>query len=134
MPFIKNRRGTVWQRFWSKVLITDYTSCWLWTGTINEKGYAYFKPDGKMVRAHKWIWEQFNGPIAGGLELDHKCRIRHCVNPAHLQPVTHLENMRRGFWASRTHCSKGHEFTPKNTRWNGKQRVCRECDNARSRR
>jgi hypothetical protein len=85
--------------------------------------------------AHRWAYEAFVGPIPEGLEIDHLCRNRACVNPAHLDPVTHQENMSRGKAARMTHCHKGHPFDEANTRMEAYgSRRCKECNNAASRR
>ena len=108
--------------------------CWLWTGSINESGYGLLieKAGGKQInhRAHRWSYEYHIGPIPDGLVLDHLCRVRRCVNPDHLEPVTDAENIRRGVsWnGSKTHCKRGHEFTSENTGiQNGNHRFCRAC-------
>ena len=80
-------------RFWSKVAFTE--SCWLWMATKFSPGYGSFKLHGKMVSAHRIAYEICNGPIPSGLELDHLCRVRNCVNPTHLEPVTKSENRKR---------------------------------------
>lgn len=95
--------------------------CWLWTKSRNAAGYGTFGVGKKTMLAHRWAYEHFVGPIAEGLELDHACVVPACVNPAHLDPVTHEENLRRSFerrgiGASATHCSKGHALTPDNLR------------------
>ncbi|WP_249139118.1 DNA (cytosine-5-)-methyltransferase [Actibacterium sp. MT2.3-13A] len=84
------------ERFWSKVEKTE--SCWDWTAALNEKGYGIFwsNDQDRSVRAHRFAYEQIDGEIPDGLELDHLCRNRKCVNPAHLEPVTGKENTRRG--------------------------------------
>lgn len=87
------------QRFWEKVDKT--ATCWLWRGAINRNGYGNFlaggtRADGlRYQEAHIVSYELHRGPIPDGLELDHLCRVHHCVNPDHLEPVTHTVNMRR---------------------------------------
>lgn len=123
-------------RFWQKVVPTGF--CWGWGGYHSRTGYAQFTPHpgDSPIPAHRYGYEQLVGPIPDGLVLDHLCRNRGCVNPDHLQPVTQQENTLRGFGpaamlAARTHCDKGHEFTPENTtpRANG-GRLCRQCERA----
>jgi hypothetical protein len=85
------------QRFWTMVSKTE--TCWLWTGGLS-RGYAMFWLDGKNVKAHRFAYELLVGPIPEGLVLDHVvargCKWRHCVNPAHLEPVTERVNILRG--------------------------------------
>lgn len=101
--------------------------CWLWQGTISQKGYAALWWDGKMRVAHRVIWEGLVGPIPEGLTLDHLCRVHNCVNPDHLEPVTNAENTRRGWRKNRWQCRNGHELTPENVYiWRG-ARICRTC-------
>lgn len=102
----------------------DPDGCWRWGGYHNEDGYARTKirtrPDStardwKTVLLHRALYEEVVGAIAVGMEIDHLCRHRWCVNPSHLEPVTHTENVLRGDgWggvnARKTHCKRGHEF------------------------
>lgn len=108
--------------------------CLLWTGSTGGDGrYGSFSIGGKLVRAHRWAYEQEHGPIPDGLVLDHLCRVTLCVNPAHLEPVTQRENVLRGeapsaLNAVKTHCDKGHPLDGDNlvTRKDG-GRQCRAC-------
>lgn len=118
--------------------------CWLYTGALMADGYARVKDAGPdlALLVHRVTYEALVGPIPGGLVLDHLCRVRNCVNPAHLEPVSGRENLIRGVAArlgERTHCAEGHEMTPANTVLNKRKlkggepspsRVCRECKNA----
>lgn len=104
--------------------------CWIWQARTH-KGYGVY---GGRV-AHREAYKRLVGPVPEGLELDHLCRRPACVNPAHLEPVTRDENVRRRV-AVRTHCKNGHEYTASNTRtsiqrgW--KVRTCRACDAIRT--
>lgn len=96
-------RGTPLQRFWRMVDL-DETGCWIWTGRVNPKGYGQFRPGGRgtsVAQAHRWAFELFVGSIPDGLHIDHLCRVKACVNPRHLEPVTDLENKRRAAEARR---------------------------------
>ncbi len=127
-------RRTTEERFFAKVVKTG-TGCWLWTAAKNDDGYGLFsgRPGGGTVRAHIWSYEHAVGPVPDGLQLDHLCRKRSCVNPAHLEPVTSAENTMRGeslqaVNAAKTHCKRGHEFTPENTYVTSSgSRSCRVC-------
>ena len=118
---------TVPERFWPKVEKTD--GCWLWKAYISTSGYGQFTISRRHYPAHRVSYELLVGRIPEGLEVDHLCRVRHCVNPDHLEPVTRLENIRRGICKRNlTHCLRGHEFTESNTyiQKNGCRR-CRTC-------
>lgn len=107
-------------------------SHWLWTGCVSKQGYGRMYHNRGTHGAHRVIYQILKGEIPEGLELDHLCRIRHCVNPTHLEPVTPRENLRRGVGigvvnAAKTHCKQGHEFIGENLYvWRG-WRKCREC-------
>lgn len=96
------------------------------------QGYGHISEGGRRGRillAHRVAWEIENGPIPEGLQVDHLCRNRKCVNPAHLEIVTQRENGRRGLKGElRTHCKHGHEYTAKSTYVNKYgHRNCRIC-------
>lgn len=79
-------------RFWAKVEKTE--DCWLWTAAANPYG-VFASGFGFQVKAHVWSWEQVNGPVPEGKELDHLCRVKRCVRPDHLEPVTKKQNAER---------------------------------------
>lgn len=118
-------------RFWRNVEKTE--GCWLWLGWLTEEGgYGRFRYDRGRVVAHRFAYELLVGPIPPGLELDHLCRTRRCVNPAHLEPVTHRENTLRGIspaarHAIKTHCPQAHPYDETNTRWYQGRRYCIAC-------
>jgi hypothetical protein len=108
----------------------DRSGCWLWPGPLNAYGYGVWK---RGTLAHRMVYELLAGPIASELTLDHLCRVRRCVNPAHLEQVPIAVNILRGTCnaaqnARKTHCDHGHPFDLLNTlvRRDGK-RECRAC-------
>lgn len=122
-------------RFLTKIVMRE-DGCWSWIGNSDRHGYGLFKYDRRQRLVHRVAYELFVDAIPEGLEIDHLCRNRLCVNPSHLEPVPHLENMLRSphFQGSgsgnprKTACCKGHEFTPENTRYERSgRRYCREC-------
>lgn len=100
--------------FWRKVQKTD--SCWIWTASLNNHGYGQFRRGRKHgAMAHRFAYEWAKGEIPTDFDIDHLCRNPRCVNPEHLEAVTHRENMLRGDTrpaqnAAKTHCPKGHEY------------------------
>ncbi len=110
--------------------------CWIWTGPINEKGYGIVNFKKKRIRAHRLMYELSRGPIDRGLVIDHLCRVRCCVNPAHMEVVTNKVNVLRGIGrtaanAKKTCCPKGHTYTESNTYVaSSGERRCRECNRA----
>lgn len=126
-------------RFWEKAIFAP-TGCWLWTGGRSGPGYGVFWWHGKLRPAHRVAYEQLVGAIPDGLDIDHVrargCVHRHCVNPAHLEPVTRSENNRRADmdrFSVRTHCKWGHPFDEANTYLHPRGRQCRECVRRRKR-
>lgn len=153
-------------RFWAKVDRTgplveprpDLGACWLWTGTRTQDGYGQFghNPSATskrvLVGAHRYVYEQFVGPIPDGFQVDHICHNiaaeaglchggdscvhRACCNPAHLEAVSGKTNALRSLGvtavnARKTHCARGHEFTPENTHiTQAGGRVCQTCRRA----
>ncbi len=116
-------------RLLDKIYIDD-NGCWIWTSVIHKQtGYARFKFNGKMEPAHRVSYWLFVGEIPEGLDIDHLCRVRHCVNYNHLEPVTRQENLRRGenYRRNKTHCPSGHEYSTENTYIYQNRRYCREC-------
>lgn len=111
---------TVLERFIEKYIVDPITGCWLWTARINTNGYGHFFHNGTMRDAHRVSYELHVGTVPDGLELDHKCRVRRCVNWDHLEPVTHKVNVHRGVGACannarKTHCPKGHPYDELNS-------------------
>src|SRR5439155_25592866 len=112
-------------------------ACWMWTGSTDRHGYGQARQRERTFRTHRAVYELLKGPIPAGLTLDHLCRVRRCVNPAHLEPVTNRENILRGVGPNRTHCPRGHPYDERNTfryTYRGStRRNCRACTRARTR-
>lgn len=134
------KRGlTISERFWSKVDTSG--ECWLWMAVRTVSGYGQFTPvHGKRAAAHRWAYAETYGAIPAGLTLDHLCRTRACVKPAHLEPVSVRINVLRGagrtaILAQQTHCKHGHPFDAVNTYHvpDANMRQCRTCKRLRQR-
>lgn len=120
-------------RFWEKVMPITESGCWVWTGAVNDKGYGQFRISQlrTAVYAHRLAYSTLIGEIPKGLELDHLCKVPCCCNPLHLEPVTHAENIKRGWWANKDTCSAGHLYENNTylTKEHG-HRVCLICKRA----
>jgi hypothetical protein len=143
MNAIKGRKGFVTkplqERLDAKINKTD--GCWLWSGSCTGGafgGYGIISYNGKKTLVHRLMYEMHVNPIPVGFEVDHLCRNKLCVNPLHLEAVTHKENMLRANagWAckEKTHCPHGHEYTPENTRITHGSRSCKQCESAYNKR
>ncbi len=125
----RNRPDDIFQR------VEKTETCWLWKGSRNTYGYGQVRVDGRLRVVHRVVYEILVGPIPPDHEVDHLCFIRNCVNPAHLEPVTRSENIRRMPLQIRklTHCMYGHEMTEGNFFWSysgykkNPMRVCKIC-------
>jgi len=126
-------------RVQAKISPEPMSGCWLWTGYLaGGQGYGGIEIRGQQCLAHRVVYELLVGPIPEGLELDHLCRNRCCVNPDHLEAVTSKVNVLRGVGISaanavKTHCVNGHEFTDENTYLHRGHRHCRKCGREESR-
>lgn len=122
------------------LIIDTPERCWPWTGS-KTKGYADVRTGGKTVRLHRAVYELVCGPIPPDHDVHHTCENRACVNPSHLSVVPHRDHAREHHpeiianilrtsqeRQAQTHCKRGHEFTPENTRQRGHLRSCRACD------
>jgi hypothetical protein len=126
-------------RFNAKVE-TGTGGCELWIGQKTHRGYGRFWLNGRMEYAHRVALALDGRTVPDGMVVDHLCRTRDCVNPAHLEIVKQQENVRRGLSAAArtlraqqtTHCKNGHPWSDENTRLSGGQRVCRACDRAKT--
>jgi HNH endonuclease len=121
--------GKLGRLFWRKVNKTE--TCWLWTGFVFRTGYGGFhQTDGRKL-VHRLSFEHFNGPIPDGKHIHHKCRIRLCVNPEHLELVdlsTHPDTA-ASINRNKTHCPQGHLYSERNTYIipSTRGRLCKTC-------
>jgi hypothetical protein len=120
-------------RFWRKVSPAPSHECWLWRGAVGNSGYGNVGRNKVTFLAHRLGYEFTYGPVPVGLDLDHLCRVKLCVNPVHLEPVTFLVNMRRRYALNPDtrpeYCLRGHRWTEFNTYIipsNGRRR-CLDC-------
>jgi hypothetical protein len=131
------------ERFWAKVdkngqipvSRPDLGPCWQWTARLTG-GYGRLWCDGKQLLAHTLSYRMLRGEIPNGMDIDHLCRNRGCVNPDHMEPVTERENTLRGIGpsaqnATKTHCKRGHPLDETNTKVINRHRVCKTCNRER---
>jgi len=127
------------ERFWPKVdkngpvpaHAPHLGPCWLWLGYCRAGRYPWMYYEGRPLAAYRVAYILLVRPIPEGLQLDHLCRVASCVNPAHLEPVTQQENIRRQ-GATITHCPQNHEYTPENTGYSTGARYCRICSRVKA--
>lgn len=132
IPEIKNH-----EIFLSRIRINKENECWEWQGALDKNGYGHYSPRvyGKKSRylAHRISYSIFVKQLTPGLLIDHICRNKKCVNPDHIREVTPQVNMIENSESItylnhiKTHCIRGHEFTPENTRIQTDGRYCRAC-------
>lgn len=124
------------ERFEQKYIPEPNSGCWLWVGADKGDGYGSFRSDsGRHQGPHRWIMEQVHGHIPSDRVIDHKCRVRSCVNPDHLRIVTQSQNMllaapfgTLGAANKRkTHCPNGHEYSGSNLLVEGGRNASRKC-------
>jgi hypothetical protein len=128
-------------RFWSKVAVNDNNGCWEWNAATRSGGYGCFsvgtRAKQRLVSSHRYAYQQLIADVPAELECDHLCRNRRCVNPAHIEVVSHRVNSLRGDGAParnavKTHCVRGHELSGDNLKIviksDGKEpRFARQC-------
>lgn len=128
----------LWERF-IRFAVSSANGCWTWIGYRNRKGYGrFYNPSGSPL-AHRIAYELLRGPIPPGRQIDHLCKNRACVNPAHMEAVTLRQNVQRSNaglpQSERAECPQGHEYTAANTYVDRRgSRSCRECKRADFRR
>lgn len=125
--------GLVKSHVLSMVEPVTESGCWIWSRCLDVKGYGILYLFNRKMLAHRAVYELLCGEIANGLHLDHLCRVRCCVNPSHLEPVTPKVNTLRGMspsaiLARKIVCKYGHPLTKSS---NESKRRCKTCDRAR---
>ncbi len=121
------------ERLLSKFEVDPETGCWIWTASVNNRGYGVFWDGQKTQLAHRASYEWFIGPIPDGFTVDHLCRVRLCICPDDFEAVPNKENILRGEgltarYARATHCKNGHPLSGDNL-FNHPRgaRECRTC-------
>lgn len=129
MATIPNYDEKLWHRLWSHIEPEPTSGCWIWVGCRGRGGYGLAALNGRSISAHRLAYGMLRGPIPTGLTLDHLCRVRACVNPAHLEPVSLRANILRGEgfaaqFARRTQCHRGHDLVAGSR---NRRRFCLQC-------
>ena len=116
--------------------VSQTRGCWHWTGCLTS-GYGRFNRSAEvgyklLQLAHRFSWEYFIGPIPDGMQIDHLCRVRNCVNPYHLEVVSCKQNIQRGLVTrSKRYCPKGHPYAGDNLYVSPSNKInCRACHRA----
>lgn len=126
---------TLEERFFSKVAPASADECWLWTARLDEYGYGVFTVNSRPRRAHRIAWTILRGYLPDELTIDHLCRVRNCVNPYHMDPVTSRVNtMRAKGTIGRTTCINGHPYTEGSVYVNRGIKYCRKCGSEHNKR
>jgi len=104
-------------------------ACWIWNGPVSEKGYGRIQIDGRKVLVHRFVYEKLKRPLMSIEGLHHKCKIKRCINPNHVEPfISDHPDGGPAFQRAKTHCPNGHEYTELNTyRPPSGGRICRIC-------
>lgn len=137
---------SLYDRFIEKVEMVTESGCWIWVGCCDSNGYGNLSKGVKVVEgyrknyyAHRVAYELYKGSIPEGLDIDHLCRVRCCVNPDHLEAVCRKENVMRGnspsnFNSIKMHCIRGHRLEGDNLFFDcDGYRQCRTCSRMRKR-
>lgn len=121
------------ERFLEKINVVE-SGCWIWTAAKNNNGYGIFGLDDKTILSHRFIYEYYYGQICPDLVVHHRCYNTSCCNPSHLEERTNKENILdidsstiTAINKRKTHCIRGHEFTPENIYLLKNRRYCRIC-------
>lgn len=137
-PLLRTTPIKTVNRWFERHVTESPDGCWIWHGARTRNGYGQVTFNGRLAMAHRALYEYMVATVPAGLDLDHLCRVRACVNPYHLDPVTRAVNLRRGDTrrthnSSRTHCPQGHPYDDANTRIGvAGRRHCRTCDRGRA--